>query len=63
MRAEWLRHGTDWGLVESNHEFRELDYVSFQMNTVFSFIQLFNRLVSSILIRRVRALSQSMLVS
>jgi hypothetical protein len=36
-RAEWLRHGTDWGLVESNLlKFRELDYVSFQMNTVFS---------------------------
>jgi sulfatase maturation enzyme AslB (radical SAM superfamily) len=36
-RAEWLRHGTDWGLVESNLlKFRKLDYVSFQMNTVFS---------------------------
>jgi sulfatase maturation enzyme AslB (radical SAM superfamily) len=36
-RAEWLRHGTDWGVVESNLlKFRELDYVSFQMNTVFS---------------------------
>jgi hypothetical protein len=32
-----LRHGTDWGVVESNLlKFRELDYVSFQMNTVFS---------------------------
>jgi MoaA/NifB/PqqE/SkfB family radical SAM enzyme len=41
-RAEWLRHGTDWGLVESNLlKFRELDYVSFQLNTVFS---LFNYL-------------------
>jgi sulfatase maturation enzyme AslB (radical SAM superfamily) len=36
-RAEWLRHGTDWGKVESNLlTFRELDYVVFQMNTVFS---------------------------
>ena len=36
-RAEWLRSGTDWGVVESNLlRFRNLDYVSFQMNTVFS---------------------------
>ncbi len=36
-RAEWLRKGTDWGKVEANLlTFRELDYVSFQMNTVFS---------------------------
>jgi radical SAM protein with 4Fe4S-binding SPASM domain len=36
-RAEWLRKGTDWGKVESNLlTFRELDYVVFQMNTVFS---------------------------
>jgi radical SAM protein with 4Fe4S-binding SPASM domain len=36
-RAEWLRSGTDWGKIESNLlTFRELDYVSFQMNTVFS---------------------------
>ena len=36
-RAEWLRKGTDWGKVESNLlTFRDLDYVSFQMNTVFS---------------------------
>jgi MoaA/NifB/PqqE/SkfB family radical SAM enzyme len=36
-RAEWLRKGTDWGVVESNLlKFRELDYISFQMNTVFS---------------------------
>jgi radical SAM protein with 4Fe4S-binding SPASM domain len=36
-RAEWLRHGTDWGKVESNLlTFRELDYVHFQINTVFS---------------------------
>jgi MoaA/NifB/PqqE/SkfB family radical SAM enzyme len=36
-RAEWLRHGTDWGKVESNLlTFRDLNYVSFQMNTVFS---------------------------
>jgi radical SAM protein with 4Fe4S-binding SPASM domain len=36
-RAEWLRKGTDWAKVESNLlTFRDLDYVSFQMNTVFS---------------------------
>jgi len=36
-RAEWLRKGTDWAKVEENLlTFRELDYVSFQMNTVFS---------------------------
>lgn len=36
-RAEWLRHGTDWGKVESNLlTFRDLDYVVFQINTVFS---------------------------
>lgn len=36
-RAEWLRHGTDWGKIESNLlTFRELDFISFQMNTVFS---------------------------
>jgi radical SAM protein with 4Fe4S-binding SPASM domain len=36
-RAEWLRKGTDWAKVEENLlTFRDLDYVSFQMNTVFS---------------------------
>lgn len=36
-RAEWLRKGTDWGVVEANLlTFRDLDYVSFQLNTVFS---------------------------
>jgi len=36
-RAEWLRKGTDWGKVESNLlTFRDLEYISFQMNTVFS---------------------------
>jgi len=36
-RAEYMRKGTDWGKVESNLlTFRELDYVVFQMNTVFS---------------------------
>lgn len=36
-RAEWLRKGTDWGKVESNLlTFRDLDYISFQINTVFS---------------------------
>lgn len=36
-RAEWLRHGTEWGKVEENLlTFRKLDYISFQINTVFS---------------------------
>lgn len=36
-RAEWLRHGTDWGKVESNLLiFRDLDFINFQINTVFS---------------------------
>jgi len=36
-RAELMRHGTDWGRVENNlKRFRALDYVEFQMNTVFS---------------------------
>jgi len=44
-RAEWLRHGTNWGEVESNLiTLRNLDFVSFQINTVFS---LFNYLTLS----------------
>jgi MoaA/NifB/PqqE/SkfB family radical SAM enzyme len=36
-RAEYMRKGTDWGKVEENLLiFRDLDYISFQMNTVFS---------------------------
>lgn len=36
-RAELMRHGTDWGRVENNlKRFRSLDYVEFQLNTVFS---------------------------
>jgi sulfatase maturation enzyme AslB (radical SAM superfamily) len=36
-RAEVMRHGTNWGKVEENlKKFRSLDYVDFQMNTVFS---------------------------
>lgn len=36
-RAELMRHGTDWGKVEANlKRFRALDYVEFQLNTVFS---------------------------
>lgn len=36
-RAEWLRKGTDWGIVESNlKKLREYDFISFQINTVFS---------------------------
>ena len=32
-----MRKGTDWGVVENNLlTFRDLDYVTFQMNTVFS---------------------------
>lgn len=37
QRAEMMRHGTDWGRVETNlKKFRSLDYISFQMNTVLS---------------------------
>jgi MoaA/NifB/PqqE/SkfB family radical SAM enzyme len=36
-RAEWLRKGTDWGKIESNLLlFRDLECVTFQINTVFS---------------------------
>lgn len=36
-RAEWLRKGTDWAVVESNLiKLREYNYISFQINTVFS---------------------------
>jgi MoaA/NifB/PqqE/SkfB family radical SAM enzyme len=36
-RAEYMRKGTDWGVVENNLlAFRDLDYVSFQLNTVLS---------------------------
>jgi len=36
-KAEFLRHGTDWGQVESNLlTFRDVPYISFQINTVFS---------------------------
>lgn len=57
-RAEWLRHGTDWAKVESNlQEFRKLDYVHFQINTVFSIFnymtigEFFDYLISKDLIR------------
>jgi len=36
-RAEYLRKGTDWGVIESNLlAFRDLTYIDFQINTVFS---------------------------
>jgi MoaA/NifB/PqqE/SkfB family radical SAM enzyme len=36
-RAEYLRHGTDWGVVESNlKSIRDLDYINYQYNTVLS---------------------------
>ena len=36
-RAEYIRKGTDWSKVEENLlTFRDLDYVDFQINTVFS---------------------------
>lgn len=41
-RAEMLRKGTDWGVVESNLlKFREVEHISFQMNTVFSIFNYF----------------------
>ena len=57
-RAEWLRHGTEWDKVERNlEEFRKLDYVHFQINTVFSIFnyltigEFFDYLISKNLIR------------
>lgn len=36
-RAEYIRHGTDWGVVESNlKSIRDLDYIDYQYNTVLS---------------------------
>jgi organic radical activating enzyme len=36
-KAEYIRHGTDWGLVESNlNTIKKLDYVKTQLNTVCS---------------------------
>jgi MoaA/NifB/PqqE/SkfB family radical SAM enzyme len=36
-RAEYIRHGTDWGIVESNlKSIRDLDYINYQYNTVLS---------------------------
>jgi len=36
-RAEYIRHGTDWGLIESNlKSIRDLDYIDYQYNTVLS---------------------------
>lgn len=36
-RAELIRHGTDWGQVETNlKKFRRLSFVDFQINTVLS---------------------------
>lgn len=36
-RAEYIRHGTDWGVVEANlKSIRDLDYIDYQYNTVLS---------------------------
>ena len=36
-RAEYIRHGTDWGVVETNlKSIRDLDYIDYQYNTVLS---------------------------
>jgi len=36
-RAEYIRHGTDWGVVESNfQQLQKVDYVQMSMNTVLS---------------------------
>lgn len=36
-RAEYLRHGTDWGVVEENlKSIRNLDFIDYQFNTVLS---------------------------
>ena len=45
-RAEWIRSGTDWGVVETNLlTFRTLKYVSFQINTVFSIFNYLNNIL------------------
>jgi len=36
-RAEYIRHGTDWGVVENNlHQVRAMSNIDFQFNTVLS---------------------------
>ena len=36
-RAEYIRHGTDWGKIENNFDMlKKLDYVSMQINSVLS---------------------------
>jgi len=36
-KAEYIRHGTDWGIVEENlKSIRNLDYIDYQFNTVLS---------------------------
>lgn len=58
-RAEYIRHGTDWGIVESNLKIiRDLDYIDYQYNTVlsvFNYLTLsdfYNYLIDKDLLRR-----------
>ena len=41
-RAEYIRHGTDWGLIEQNiRALRQHDFIKMTMNTVFSIFNFF----------------------
>jgi uncharacterized Fe-S cluster-containing radical SAM superfamily protein len=58
-RAEYIRHGTDWGIVESNlKSIRDLDYIDYQYNTVLSVFnyatldQFYNYLIEKDLLRK-----------
>lgn len=58
-RAEYIRHGTDWGIVESNLKIiRDLDYIDYQYNTVLSvfnystLLDFYNYLIDKDLLRK-----------
>ena len=58
-RAEYIRHGTDWAVVESNlKSIRNLDYIDYQYNTVLSVFnyatldQFYNYLIDKDLLRK-----------
>jgi MoaA/NifB/PqqE/SkfB family radical SAM enzyme len=58
-RAEYIRHGTNWDIVESNlKSIRDLDYIDYQYNTVLSVFnyatldQFYNYLIEKDLLRK-----------
>ena len=58
-RAEYIRNGTDWSIVESNlKSIRDLDYIDYQYNTVLSVFnyatldQFYNYLIEKDLLRK-----------